>query len=535
MAKSKRVSRAEWIGGIAPLPGYVTNEGEPYRPEVLLWMTADGAIVGNALGKPGEMRLLASDNLRETALRPLLGPPRSPTRVRVASAELAEALRAGHPGLEVVCAPTPEIDAAMASMREHMNAQDDEDDEDESFLAGGHAAEAMGGLFRAAAAFYRAKPWKVVPDDASLFSISVDSLSVDGAVVAVIGQMGESFGFIVFESLDDYDRYGEMAEAVERGEEPRPPPHFALNFERGAELSPSLRKEIATYGWEVAAADAYPWIAAVDPDLIARPPTANELALAECVCLALPEVLRDEKKLRKTWDTGKPYQKALTVRAHARERDVVVRAPHEDELAEAEHADETMGATRAANDAIAQRFALSPEGKSLGDGRHAGLLPIDFANDYFGVSVTELRPRELRELLFELVPSKVMMDPADAPETIAEMRAFYTFMKREFALPHAEECLRVLGGDAPAKLKAALSDSSKFGMGKAMLTAGRDAGFDISTKEGIDAWMRELQNKPLPPSISLPWQEARPVAGHTDKRAKKDKRKAARKARKKNR
>jgi hypothetical protein len=59
-------------------------------------MSAEGAIVGHALGKPGEV-------------------------LRVASPELASALRDGHPGLDVVCAPTPEIDAMLAGFREKMS------------------------------------------------------------------------------------------------------------------------------------------------------------------------------------------------------------------------------------------------------------------------------------------------------------------------------------------------------------------------------------------------------------------------------
>jgi hypothetical protein len=64
--------------------------------------------------------------------------------------------------------------------------------------------------------------------------------------------MGQSLGLILFSGIDDFEAYLAAADAMEHGEEPTMPPHFALNFERGAELSAALRKEIAEHHWEVA-------------------------------------------------------------------------------------------------------------------------------------------------------------------------------------------------------------------------------------------------------------------------------------------
>jgi hypothetical protein len=35
----------EWVGGVFPLPAYVTGEGGPYRPETLVWMGASGVVL----------------------------------------------------------------------------------------------------------------------------------------------------------------------------------------------------------------------------------------------------------------------------------------------------------------------------------------------------------------------------------------------------------------------------------------------------------------------------------------------------------
>lgn len=82
------------------------------------------------------------------------------------------------------------------------------------------------------------------------------------------------------------------------------------------------------------------------------------------------------------------------------------------------------------------------------------------------------------------------------------------------------------------KLEAALSDTSKFGMAKSLFMGGREAGFDIDSKEGIEAWMRLMQAQPLLASARLPslGAPARPQ-DKTAARAQKN----ARTARKKNR
>ena len=72
-------------------------------------------------------------------------------------------------------------------------------------------------------------------------------------------------------------------------------------------------------------------------------------------------------------------------------------------------------------------------------------------------------------------------------------------------------------------------------MAKSIVMAGAEAGFDMQSKEGIEAWMRQVQGKPLPPSVRLPIDGMKPrPAGNRDRKTK-NQRKAARKARKKNR
>jgi hypothetical protein len=547
MAMRKKRTGIEWVGGIVAMPAYVTGEGEPYRPETLFWMSAEGAVLGYTVGKPGALVALACESLQSTIEQPSLGRPHAPDRVRVASPELAEALRAGQREVEVVCAPTPEIDEVFAAMRERMKS---DAASEPSYLSPDVDPGAVGAFFRAAAALFRAKPWQTVPSDQSLFSVSIERLGVTDAALSVIGQMEQSRGLILFSGIDDFEAYLEAADAMEHGEEPRVPPHFALNFERGAELSATLRKEVTEHHWEVASVDAYPWLVAVDEDLVARPPTAEEVTIAEATALALAKVLEEKNALLAAWNGGEPVLRTLLVATQAGDVEVSLRVPYErapseyappyDVLADlfelGQAGDEVDAEARGPlEDELVRRFAASPEAKALTDIQSCHFV-MGFAASYFNATIATLGPRELREIVFDIIPRKLSIDASAARWIIEENRAFYAFLAREFALEQADACLRVLGGDAVKELEAALSDTSKFGMAKSLLMGGREAGFDMESKEGIEAWMRVMQSQPLPASVRLPTPgvPTRPQA-KAAARAKKNARKAARKARKKNR
>ena len=90
----------------------------------------------------------------------------------------------------------------------------------------------------------------------------------------------------------------------------------------------SLRKEVAEHGWEIAGAEAYPCLAVIAEGSLARPPTADEMTVAEAISLSLAEVLADERPLRAAFDRGEPLARTLRVKTHAGELEVTLRAPY---------------------------------------------------------------------------------------------------------------------------------------------------------------------------------------------------------------
>lgn len=551
MASKKRgKAEIEWVTGFISVPGYVTDEGERYRPEVLVWIDQNGLVIGMDTARPGLLIHRIAAHFRQTTQQPIIGPPRLPTRVRVASPEIADTLRAAlGDTVDVVCAPTPEVDAIFAAMVQRLNVEG----AIETYLTPEISEGAMAAFFSAAADLFRVKPWSIVPSDQSLLSITVEALGVRDAVISTVGQAGESLGVVVFSDIAAFDAYLEVAGAMEHGEQPDLTPHFAINFDTNAGLAAAALEEIEEYGWEVASPSAYPSMIVVDEGVVRSAPTANELALGEVIALALPEVLSEKTELLRAWQEGKAFSRTLTVTTHAGPFEVTVAVLHEEEAIAGDESvpvdlmkafaelpsdgDEIDSEARETlEDALLERFAESPEAEPL-DAIDTCPIVLGYAADYFGETIVTMTPANLREIVFEILPRKLTTEASAAGPIVTELRAFFTFLKREFSLTQAVKLLAVLGGDATARLTRALSDPRNFGMAKSIMMRGVAAGFDIGSREGAEAWMREVQGKPLSPSIELP-AIPRPPPRAVDpevERARKNKRKAEKKARKKNR
>jgi len=541
------------------MPAYIYGEGEPYRPEVLFFIIPDGPVLGMLLAKPGELLPQAAAQLAATIREPMAGPAHAPARIRVASADLARALQpALPPGAELVLAPTPELDEVLESFAKHLESEGENDVP--SYLTNDVSKEAVASFFRATARLYRAGPWDLVPSDQDILSISIEALGIRDGVICVIGQTGQAFGLLLFDTLAEFEAYVIEAEVRDPSEKAPPnfPRHLVVSFDNGADLHPALRKEVASHHFEVARASAFPQLYVLDRDLVTRPPTQAEYARAEASVLALAEVLGDKRALLAAFDEDQqPLDRTLSVVSHAGEMTVTIRAPfpqperklgaEKGPLAEIAKLDVDDDSTEEDSfieleAEILKRFAASPEGRGV-ESTHFPKGIMEFARNYLGTSIAWLRAPELGEILFEIAPRKMVIDVSMLPAVAAECRAFFAYLKRDLGFSQADGCLRLLSGNLEGKLAEVFSDSSQFGIAKALMMAGKNAGFDIESEEGLRAWMHEIEGKPLPPEIVLPGFPPAPALPGTfpkprrgeATRAKSQKRRTRQKARKKSR
>ncbi len=327
--------KREWVGGRLSPPFYVT-EGEPYRPEMVVWLELpDDLVVGNALAAPGK-EVSLGQTLIEAMRRPAVGPPRRPARIRVANARQAEEVRAAVPGIDVRVAPTPELDKIVQLMAEHMAATGAGDDAP-NYLEGGRISpEVVEPMFRASEALYRLAPWKTL-DDGQVLRMDIPALDVRGACVSVIGALGESLGVIVFPSIDGYERFLDAAERSERGASlDLGTTMLSLCFERGAELPDVARKQVASHGWPVASTDAFPWLEHRDRDGLPRPLTERDVRIATACATAFGAFFAkhravlargDERPLRESYIDDRDLDVRITYPYHASDQFAVVDPP----------------------------------------------------------------------------------------------------------------------------------------------------------------------------------------------------------------
>lgn len=137
-------------------------------------------------------------------------------------------------------------------------------------------------------------------------------------------------------------------------------------------------------------------------------------------------------------------------------------------------------------------FEDSPEGRRLvEEGDEIAFTPnlLDFGFGYLGASPATMDPAGFREILFEIFPRKMSVAPEEAGAIIREFRAFWQFVHREFEHAPALKLLEVLDQKSESRLKKELANPANFGMAKAFFTQGQEAGFDVSTEEGLAAWV----------------------------------------------
>lgn len=132
-------------------------------------------------------------------------------------------------------------------------------------------------------------------------------------------------------------------------------------------------------------------------------------------------------------------------------------------------------------------FLASPEGAGF-DGFFASAM-MQYAMDYEGVSPASMTSSVLSSIMFDLFPRKVSCRAEKAQACVDELRAFWLYVKREFSLENADGCLQLLEGKGTvSKLHARLSDRRLFGPAKSFVMAGMEAGYDMESREGIQAW-----------------------------------------------
>ena len=199
-------------------------------------------------------------------------------------------------------------------------------------------------------------------------------------------------------------------------------------------------------------------------------------------------------------------------------------------------------------DGLVARFEKSPEFRAYATEEdsvaNVGLI-FELGWQYEGLLPSQCDFNDFRDILLSVFPRKVSCPPEDAEFFVAELRAYLAFAQREFGFAAAEECLAELTPEFVKHFEERMADRSLFGMAKSFLTGGHEAGFDMSSEEGLQAAilaqnsgrlnapLREFDTPPIR-LVDTPFTQKPDKSGKTNGK-KKNKRRIKKKSRRKNR
>ncbi|MFN2428141.1 MAG: YecA family protein [Candidatus Binatia bacterium] len=279
---------AEWAGARIAAPFEIGGEGPSYFPDVSMWLELpSGIVLATKVHGRGRNDGGLAGLLEEAMARPLAGRPRVPPAVRVPTRDdAARVLEFLPEGVAVRVAPVPEIARVVGQMSGHMATAGPE----LGWLTDGRIArDDLGALFQAARTLYLLAPWRTI-GDTNVVRVDVPALGVDGACLSFIGQLGETLGFLLFASIDDFDDFIGAALEIDAGGEA--PIEIAagclsLTYERVAGLPPDLRRKAKSEQWAVAGPKAFPYLERRGEDGQVTPLEERDVRLATVLIGAL--------------------------------------------------------------------------------------------------------------------------------------------------------------------------------------------------------------------------------------------------------
>jgi len=322
--RSLRKTEETWQGTARLARVWITPRNQAsYRPYMIAFIEQDqDRVIRTQMVETQPTPERVFDDLIKAMTRPTLGAgrPRRPARLLLDDAELVEALAPRLTELEIRCEyrhTLPLMNNALLEMEAYMNKREP--------IPGllkipGVTPHLVGGLYKAAAFYYRQAPWRWISD---AFPIEVRYPPTGKPRYAVVmGQAGETFGLAAYNSTDDLRLlYSGIAPEKTIGRIG----WTSLVFEEALATSFDDLDDIAKYGWPVVSESAYPIPIKVTQTGDYTIPSKSELLWFEAAMLAIPSFVRDEMQA----DRGlpRPAEATLSVAVADGEIDIYLRYP----------------------------------------------------------------------------------------------------------------------------------------------------------------------------------------------------------------
>jgi tetratricopeptide (TPR) repeat protein len=248
--------------------------------------------------------------------------PHRPEAIAFESPDLAADLQSDLEALDIQIRtdmPPGTLDVVLAEMEEHMRGGP----EIPSLLSvRGVTPNLVGGVFAAAATFYRAAPWIQLADQQTLaVRVSPEKRT---RYAQVLGNGGVTYGLAMYRSWKDVERlFGFVDHPLETL--PKNGGH-SFTFDAIHHFPFTDLTNLEQYNWEIAADDAYPVPLIFKPNQEVKRPSATDMRWYEAAMLAIPLFVQNQLQADGQGDY-QPVETTLTVTTHEGEKEVLIKYP----------------------------------------------------------------------------------------------------------------------------------------------------------------------------------------------------------------
>ncbi|MBI2844383.1 MAG: hypothetical protein HYX78_13375 [Armatimonadetes bacterium] len=293
-AKSLNVDRNEkWIIGRRPIDVSTEEMGMEIKPNVLVCVSERaGAVVGATVTAPNAPDSEAVSWVLGCMLSPMEGKRRRPARIALAGEELGflkDTLEQLDIQVDVRRQSHPLMDQVISELERELSSPGFP-----PYLAQpGTDPETVADFFRAAADFYKLKPWKLFGFEVP-FKVELQRKKQVAYWVVVMGVGGTAFGLNLYRSFDELVELfnsGDNAEALKLVQNTW---SLGFSYEKIDEIGAAAQAECFFNEWALANKSAYPSAVVVKPSRkeLARTPNRKELVELTAVTRAIADFVR---------------------------------------------------------------------------------------------------------------------------------------------------------------------------------------------------------------------------------------------------
>lgn len=486
-------SSTSWVLGRRNAP-FLVEQPERFRPELLLLIDAGaGRMIAIEAVEPRQ----AAEAAAEWAEPKIV----SGVTVRVEEEDLASALRARLGGrADVFVTQTPEIDDAIDSLEEFSDRtragrgprRDWSDDV---------PGAARAGFYEAAARFERVEPWRFA-SDGHVLAIEAPSLGWVGAIAAVMGNAGESFGLTLFRSLGDYERFVRLADDPAARRRPGTGVAlFAIQLDHPRRLPGGSKQveEARAHGFVPGASGRYPFILKSTADLVPVPATVDDYRLATA-CL---EAVGRFVEARRALFEAPPKERVSTssrIAMLAGDVEITVTAPPADLPWQwgAEEPFEGLRRRDREEVLVAFREAREAEGAASQDAEADGWAAeemLEFKQGR-GLSLVDWTAEDVSAFLLEHYPLHGTTAGAEVEELPRRFDSFLSWLSASGRAPAGRlAAARARLAERRAAFLEAARDERRYGPAKLLAVHMQAEGVDVHDEAAVAAFVQRFNER----------------------------------------